>query len=394
MKYMNARAGFALPLTMLLLLVVTGSVMLSLEQGSSERRVQDTDTGVLQALVLAESGLERFASEGDDWTWSNGYPVPLQASSTAELTDLGEDLGISGFAEIEATRLWAQGNPADPDAALFAISSRGVQTQGGWSNAPQAARVVSRLVHWERPVPPFVDESFPSAWTSISGLTKNGNSGTITGIDACGKKGAKAGVAVPADPGYNGHEGPVTGEPPIEHIGDTAEEAADAIDIPWKDIREGTAFPPTFTIPHDGGWSDIESGVEGGWDSYPVIFVDSDAMDDSFTLPTDGGKGTLIVTGDAEISGQNLWEGIVLVGGKLTSNGNNTVSGAVVSGLNVKLDDEVGMGEVGVADVGNGTKTFEYDSCAIESALNTLNANPPANVTVLANTWLDTWAQY
>lgn len=52
------------------------------------------------------------------------------------------------------------------------------------------------------------------------------------------------------------------------------------------------------------------------------------------------------------------------MGGALTSNGNSTVDGAMISGLNTKL----GM-TVPVSDVGNGTKTYRYDSCDVESAV-------------------------
>ena len=101
--------------------------------------------------------------------------------------------------------------------------------------------------------------------------------------------------------------------------------------------------------------------------------------------PTEGGRGILIATGDLTISGSELWQGVVLVGGKLTSNGNNTVSGATISGLNVKLGMSVPM-----SDVGNGTKTFQYNSCHIASAMQAFGGS----LHILENTWLDNWAAY
>lgn len=413
MKHIEMRNGFALPMAMLLLLAATGAVMVTLNQGATERRIQDTDAGVIDALALAETGLERFVASGANWSWSGGYPIPLGTTGSVTLTDLGEELGMDGFAEVSVRRLWVRGSdPADPDSALFVVRSRGVRTQGGWSGAPQATRVVSRLVRYERPEPLVLDDMFPSAWTSLSGLLKNGSSGSLTGYDAaaasytrkgeaCGNMPAKAGVAVPEDPGYQGDLKPVSGEPPVQYLGETPEEAAASVDIDWNKMIDGKTFPPqrdnVFVIPDEGTWYDITAEQ---WDDWPVVVVNSDELDQPFDMPKGGGKGTLIVTGDATISGSNLWEGLVMIGGKLTSNGNNTVSGAVLSGLNVKLagEQDVGVGEdiyeVEAADIGNGTKTFEYNSCYLMNAMDAVNAAPPPNVLVLENTWLDTWAQY
>ena len=60
------------------------------------------------------------------------------------------------------------------------------------------------------------------------------------------------------------------------------------------------------------------------------------------------------------ISGNRTWDGILLVGGNLTSNGNNTVQGATITGLNVML----GMVVPGAA-VGNGNKNYQYNSCNV-----------------------------
>jgi hypothetical protein len=92
----------------------------------------------------------------------------------------------------------------------------------------------------------------------------------------------------------------------------------------------------------------------------------------------------LIVEGNVTISGSTQWKGIILVGGTLTSNGNNTVLGAVVTGLNVKLGKTVG-----VSDVGNGTKTYRYDSCNVANALNNF-----ASFVALRNGMVDNWPTY
>jgi hypothetical protein len=92
----------------------------------------------------------------------------------------------------------------------------------------------------------------------------------------------------------------------------------------------------------------------------------------------------LIVTGGLTISGARHWDGVLMVGGNLTSNGNNGVDGTVVTGLNRKLGQVVPQG-----DVGNGTKTYRYDSCKVARALQSLSA-----LVEYRNAWADNWASY
>jgi hypothetical protein len=77
-------------------------------------------------------------------------------------------------------------------------------------------------------------------------------------------------------------------------------------------------------------------------------------------------------------------DGIVLVGGVLTSNGNNTVMGATITGLNVKTGTNVAQ-----EAVGNGNKTYQYHSCNIASALNHIGS-----LQRIKNGWTDTWSSY
>jgi hypothetical protein len=102
-----------------------------------------------------------------------------------------------------------------------------------------------------------------------------------------------------------------------------------------------------------------------------------------FTLPY-AGRGLLIVEGNMIISGSNMWSGITLVGGTITSNGNNSVDGAVSSGLNVELGYNVGM-----ESVGNGTKHFQYNSCSVALATAAMG-----HLQGFSNTWSTSWPTY
>ena len=75
----------------------------------------------------------------------------------------------------------------------------------------------------------------------------------------------------------------------------------------------------------------------------------------------------------------------------MTSDGNNTTSGATISGLNLLLQGypQPGRGFVNDDATLNGQKDYEYNSCFISRAASKLK-----KFTALANTWLDdvpTW---
>jgi hypothetical protein len=90
------------------------------------------------------------------------------------------------------------------------------------------------------------------------------------------------------------------------------------------------------------------------------------------------------------MNGSDQWEGLVLVGEHLISNGNNRVYGATYTGLDVLLEDPADwqqwMDDLGQQTVGNGNKTFQYDSCTIAQALDRFGG-----FAVLDRTWMDNW---
>ena len=44
---------------------------------------------------------------------------------------------------------------------------------------------------------------------------------------------------------------------------------------------------------------------------------------------------------------------------------------------------------VGESDIGNGTKTYKYDSCEIENTLNHISV-----IVLMGKTWSDNWPSY
>src|SRR5581483_10689507 len=106
-----------------------------------------------------------------------------------------------------------------------------------------------------------------------------------------------------------------------------------------------------------------------------------------FSLPNRG-RGIIITDSNFVITGSNMWDGIVLVGGQLTSNGNNTTAGATLSGLNFLIGGTPSTSSVDDSDA-NGQKTYVYDSCKVSNA-----AARMRRYSVLPNTWVDNLASW
>jgi hypothetical protein len=397
------RRGFALPLAILIIAFLTVTISAAYTATSSELTTSTAQRGESKAYMVAQAGLENFMARRNEngfcpmCTAVNGLVPP---ATTYESTTVGLP---GGLAYVVAQRI-RQGTDKRP--AIYLLRSRGVDTSSraitgstikNGVNMAKAERTVAQLVYWN-----INQVNVLSGWTSTSGLDKQGSSGTISGVDACGKKAAVAGIAVPdGDYGVNGNFTPA-GNPPVQYLG-TQQQANDAVKIDWNGIVNGNRIQADYTYTTAGAatsaWASIDWGTSGAL-KYPVIRVN-----DNFTLPSQGGQGTLIVMGNLTMSGNNLWKGILLVGGQMTSNGNGTVTGATMSGMNTLLKTTpVGSSELDKAKAlnpaagftstpanatANGTKTFQYDSCEVAKAAGGL-----ASYSVYPNAWMDNFVTY
>ena len=359
---LRARRGVTLPMTLLIVVVLSALAAGAFTRVSSERRTIDNQEAMTDAYGFARTGLDQFISDP-----TNG-PFTF-APSTFVGPDSGTFTYTGGYARITVQRVKTAMGATAP--ATFVIKSRGVKTTSSVAGAPVAERTVAMFAQFQAG-----NMNVLAAWTSLTGLHKNGGSGTLSGVDNCGSASTVAGVAVPTVPGYdqNGGSSVPNGSPNIFNMGTTAQSIA-TVGIDWASILDGTAMTPDIRIP-SGSWPS-SSTFSSSW---PVIYVDQAG---SFSLPGDG-RGTLIVKNDMTISGSKRWDGIILVGGALTSNGNNTVMGAVVTGLNLMLGQSVSD-----SDVGNGNKTYRYDSCNVANAAAAFGGLIP-----LRNTYVDNWTTY
>ncbi|HEY7612155.1 MAG TPA: hypothetical protein VH764_04120 [Gemmatimonadales bacterium] len=359
----SERRGATLPLSLLVIAILTLSMMVAASRLSSERQITSDHEAVMDAFAVAQAGMEQYLSGLT--ALPPGTVPPITHDST--ITNLPGGTALVSFRRLR--------DSTSTTPAIYVVTSRGTNTGAkrfGF-RVGAAERTVAQYAVW-RPA----DLDLNAAFTSLSGVDKNGNSGALDGNDGCGGAPAIPGVAVPGGT-YTGHTNPINGNPDNAPISlgtpGTAGTAKDAVEVDWAGIVAGTAIPATYTIP---GVAWPTAAQMANW---PVIRVNGDL---NLAGGSTDGKGILIVTGNMTVGGSWRHDGIVLVGGVLTSNGNNTIQGAVITALNIKLGVAVPQNAVA-----NGNKTFQYNSCSIASALKRIGS-----VQRVRNAWTDTWSSY
>jgi len=361
-RFHAGRPGFAIPTAILVILVLTASLAAGFSLVSAENRSIADQKAQVTAFQLAEQGLETFLIKRDSLGLTT---VPPGATDSVRVTLAG------GYADVKMDRIRA---PQGSLAGLYVIRSRGVQTTGAYAGTPQGIRTVAEYALWKP-----ASMQVLAGWVSISGVDKNGNSGTLGGVDACGDSAAVAGVAVPQYPGFKGRDGGGTGSPPVDTMAPTQDSLAKLVHMDWTNLSAGTAVKVDYTIPPQSMPTFADTT------KYPVVRVVGNLTSSMLSsVANTGGRGLLIVTGGAALGGSNFtWRGVVMVGGDITGNGNNDIQGAVITALNAKLGQTVPI------DTINGTKNYQYNSCNVAKTMNNLGALVP-----LSNTWVDNWVEY
>src|SRR5712675_2388956 len=228
------RRGFAIPTALLIIAVLTIMIAGGFSIVSAERRSVADQKSQISAFRIAEQGLELFLVRRDSLMAGHaGFShVPGLIPDTAVIPMTG------GVATVTLTRL----RPVKgSQSGLYVARSRGVETVGAYAGSPQGVRTVAQYVLWEPAAMQVL-----AGWTALSGLQKNGGSGTLGGIDVCGDSASVAGVVVPVNPGYTGKTVAV-GDPPVDSV------APDSVAIDWNAIVNLGMITATITIP-GGSW--------------------------------------------------------------------------------------------------------------------------------------------
>lgn len=360
------RPGLALPMAILLIGFITAGIIGAFGRLSTESRTVDNGRTTTLAFAIAERGLEARVASGDTLPDSSRFVFP------------------DGYADVRVSRV-RRGLSAK-DTTMWLIRATGT-VNGQRPGRPAARRSVAQFA---LRAAGSIDAN--AAWTSLSGLRKNGGSGTISGVNECIPADTVVGAAVPGgmfELMSSGGKYPFEGDPPVSSEG-SQQAFSNSVNIDWGGIKTppGAVEPDIVVCPGgDGyvsGWSNCSP-----WPTftnpnyYPTILVNG-----SITLQGGmEGQGLLIVTGRLTFTGgQETWKGLILVGRELIDNGQGWISGAVISGLDVKLGQNVAESEITEEAVANGNKTYRYNSCEVANAL-----QGAATMSLLPNAWIDNW---
>src|SRR6476661_7566890 len=248
----NERRGFAIPIALLVIAVLTIMIAGGFSIVSAERRSVADQKSQINAFRIAEQGLEIYLIRRDSLlAGTPNYTKVPGAKDSVRITMTG------GYADVSLTRLRP---PRGSQSGLYVVRSKGTETAGAFAGTPQGVRTLAQYVLWE-PAPMQV----LAGWTALSGLQKNGAAGTIGGVDVCGDSATIAGVEVPVNPGYTGKTVAV-GNPPIDSI------APDSVAIDWNGIVNQNQIEPTYTIP-GSAWP---TAALADTTYYPIIRVNGD----------------------------------------------------------------------------------------------------------------------
>ena len=375
------RRGMALPVVIVVLLVLSASLAGGFALASGERSLDDAGKTTVLAQSWAETGLQRIVADRA----ALGLAGQPGASDSVRVSVTG------GYYDVLTTRLRAAVGTTVP--GLYFVRSHAVVTRTGVASAPSGEYTVTQLATWR-----VGTMQVQSAFTGVNGTAKAGASGTISGVDQCavgagGTGTTIAAVAVPATAagggaGFTGSTASLVGTPQVATLAATPAAMAAASPIDWVNIYNGTAITPDFTSDYLGTGFPNDAWFTANPTAYPVIFVTNGPPNSGFefTLPNFG-RGLLIVQDDIRLNGATAgWDGILLVGGRLRSNGTNAVQGATVTGLNTQLGVTPDVNDVN--DL-NGTKKFLYDSCKVSSATTGMGS-----LRVYKSTWSNAYKTY
>ena len=327
--------GAALVIVLIALVGLTALAAAGMITTGSDLQIAENMDSSTRGFFAADAGLKTYMGSDADGTAGATYVMDPLTTVTVAPVELTEIEGGRVLYRITSTAAYVQ---APGDTASRSISQIAIYSDGSIK--------------------------IPASFTAAGGLMKNGASGTISGQDWAlagdpncpdSPKAPVAGVMVPPS-GYAQSGGPTVpdGDPPVNETL-TGTEILQSMGLDWDGIVNGGQIAPDYTIPPDS-WPNFGPMPADEW---PVIYVDGSIA----VSPSESGRGMLIVRNNLTMSGSFNWDGAMLVGGYITSNGYQTVEGATISGLNIILGETTPA-----TDIGNGNKVFKYHSCKLNMA--------------------------
>lgn len=165
MIHLRNRQGFALPMTILVIAVLTAALAASYTATRAEITANSADRSQSRAYNLAESGLEQFMINRGTSGWCQHCSDPIQADSEWTRVSL-----TGGYADVVAVKVRPAIDSNTP--AVFFIRSRGVDTSvklSGAGGSTYAEHTVGVYAKWTT-----TTMNVTAAWVSLSGLRRTG----------------------------------------------------------------------------------------------------------------------------------------------------------------------------------------------------------------------------
>jgi hypothetical protein len=348
--------GFALLVSLIAIVGLTALATGGFFLADSERKTSTNHHASVEAFHLAEAGLNQFLGNTDGQP-ATGWRAPYDYPDA------------DGEAAVLVERVGTTRDGQD----LYRVLSEGRYRPDGPNPVTRRVGTITVLNMGTLPTP-------PASVTSGGGITKNGNSGLISGVnpDSCGG-GSRAGVRVPEDPGYNGKEDPLEGSPLADSVSNPFDFLPDPPEDWWQGVIDGTTIPHDYTLKSDDSSANWPDFSQVGDDEMPVTYVDKNSIE---LGDEEDGRGLLVVRGDATFKGQFDWDGVILIGGAVTDNGQGKIQGGVMTGLNVLLGEDVGQDDLEDVDTLDGTKKYLFNMCIIEQV-----QNATATLSGVSSTW-------
>jgi type II secretory pathway pseudopilin PulG len=349
------RRGFALPVVILIIALLTVLLTSGLTRARTERQIADASDETSEALVVAQSGLQTY------------FGTVTTRPSDGDSSRINV---IGGYANVV---VYLVRQPADTlEESLYLVRSTGYVINPDSGAVPRARRTVAQFATWG-----IARIERLGALTAINGLRHHDTPNIeprleVSGIDQCGVAPAIAGIRTSqmvwagTDPDTS-----LTGSPAGVVVQAGATILANQR-IDWPGVL-GSNLTPDYTA------------FQNGSVTYPIQRV----LGSLSVSGVVSGTGLLVVRDDFTTSGtQFFFNGIILVGRRaLFRADSNVVRGLVVTGLDPAVTSP---SETGGNPSGNERHAFlYYNSCIVQQVLARI-----AGLSPVRNAWLDTWASY
>ncbi len=372
MPRLHSDRGFALPLTLFVVALITVMLSAVAVRVQNEYRIAAASGDMLTALAVAQTGLQRYLGAV---SFDGCYRAlrPLDGDSVRYNVQ-------GGYADVVAHVVKKPADSLKP--WMYVVRSTGHVIHPTQGTDPQARRTVAQFAWWQRNHIEVL-----AAYTAANGFTNlKASGGELSGADH-----APAGCKEPDVPALRVPEGEAPNPHWMSGLDSIKDYATDGLSPAVVAIGTGKSVADETGI----DWvRTITGGIEPDYQSivlwdfdYPTMLVEGDVQLNCTS--GDQGFGLLIVTGELTIEGTGndclYWYGVILTGEELDWDADEQlIDGMAVSGLN----EQTG-GSVLIGDVDGNKLDIDYDSWYVRRALASLAGFAP-----IGNAWVDNWSSY